>query len=119
MVRKRNTPQMLKVKEYLDRVRTHPTAEDVYSEVVKQIPTMTLATVYRNLHKLADSGEILKIEVNGEYHFDGDTCYHQHCVCKSCGKITDMFRENISQYAMKNLVSPDFTPECVTVIFQM
>lgn len=32
----------------------HPTADDVYQQVRKKIPTVSLATVYRNLNQLAD-----------------------------------------------------------------
>ncbi len=61
-------------KMVLDAVRSltcHPTAGQVYLCVKSAHPTISKATVYRNLSQLADNGEILKIEVpNGADHFD-------------------------------------------------
>ena len=69
---------------------THPTAREVYEMVQKQIPNISLGTVYRNLSALSDSGEILSITVgDGFEHFDGDTSSHLHLHCRKCGHITD------------------------------
>jgi Fe2+ or Zn2+ uptake regulation protein len=113
----RNTNQKLKVLEHLRSVKTHPTAEQVYIEVRKDLPAITLATVYRNLNQMAERREILRLEINKEYHYDGDTCCHQHCVCNKCGKIIDLFQENISKNALKKLDCKEFNAECVIVIF--
>ena len=99
----RNTTQRIKILEYLRSVKTHPTAEDIYKHVKKDLPSITLATVYRNLNLLAKQEEILKLEINGEYHFDGDVCYHQHGVCRKCGTIIDIMQKNITAYAMKHM----------------
>ena len=116
MTATRTTPQKLKIKEYLCEVKTHPTAEMVYQEVKKDIPTITLATVYRNLNNMAARGEIIKLEINNEFRFDGQCGYHQHLVCSDCGKIVDMFRKEISQYALKKMDS-DFKVESVCIIY--
>ena len=86
-MKRRQTIQRIKILEYLEGVKTHPTAETIYREVKKELPTITLATVYRNLNLLADEGKIVKLEINNEYHFDADRSNHQHGVCKKCGKI--------------------------------
>jgi len=48
----------------------------------KILPTITLATTYRNLNILASDSEILRLEINNEYHYDADISKHQHCFCK-------------------------------------
>ena len=58
--------------------------------VKKDMPAISLATVYRNLNSLADNGEILKLEINGEAHYDGFCHLHSHFVCNECGKIIDI-----------------------------
>lgn len=117
MMNTRMTNQRLMVLQHLQSVKTHPTAEMVYYEVVKRLPNMTLATAYRNLNLLASQGQILKLEINKEFHFDADMSSHQHCVCKECGKITDQFQKEISDYAMKKIHTDMFHPESVNVIF--
>lgn len=111
------TPQRMVILDHLKSVKTHPNAEAVYAVVQKKMPAITLATVYRNLNMLAKQDLILKLEINNEFHFDGDTCAHQHCICKHCGKIIDVFHKNISDYALKNIHTKDFRPERVSVLY--
>ena len=118
MVQQRKTIQKIKILEYLKSVKTHPTAETVYNAVRKEIPTITLATVYRNLNLMAVNGEILKLEINNEFRFDGEICGHQHCICKKCGKIIDAFHEEINKYALKKIGTKKFKPTCVSVMFK-
>ena len=114
---RRISVQRQKILNYLKSVKTHPTAEMVYSGVKNEMPNVSLGTVYRNLNILAEDGEILKLEINNEFHFDGDLCKHQHCVCNQCGKIMDVFQEEISKYALKKINVKGFEAKCVNVIF--
>lgn len=115
--RTRMTPQRTLILKYIRSVHSHPTAEMVYRGVIKEMPTITLATVYRNLNLLAEQGDILKLEINNEFRFDGDTSHHQHCVCRKCNRLDDLFQEELSEHAMKNVQSKDFHPEQVSIIF--
>lgn len=114
---RRNTSQRIKILTCLRSVKTHPTAEMVYSLVRKELPSVSLATIYRNLHLLADSGEILRLEVNGEYRFDGDVGFHQHCVCKECGKIIDLFQKELSTHALNEINTSNFIANNVNIVF--
>ncbi len=97
----RNTIQRIKILEYLRSVRTHPNAETIFKEVKKEIPTITLATVYRNLNQMVEEGRILRLDVNGEFHFDEEIKPHEHYICEKCGKITDSYRSEAFNIAMK------------------
>ncbi len=69
----------------------HPTASEVYRRVRKQIPNISLGTVYRNLSALSEAGDILTISVGeGTDHFDGNAAPHLHLHCRCCGTIADM-----------------------------
>lgn len=92
---RRMTNQRLKVLEHLNGMDDHPTAEQVYREVKKELPAITLATVYRNLNKLASDGDIRKLEINHEYRFDSRSHSHIHIFCEKCGKIHDIIDDNI------------------------
>ncbi|MBD3313952.1 transcriptional repressor [Candidatus Woesearchaeota archaeon] len=113
----RITTQKIKILEYLWSVNHHPTADEIYSEVKKDLPAISLATVYRNLHSLAEEGDIQKIEVNKEFRFDGDISPHQHCVCKKCGNISEIFSKDIARHSMQNAETEDFEPHSVKTIF--
>ena len=78
----------------------HPTAEMLYNDILKVMPTIGIATVYRNLSALCESGQILKIETKqGESdRFDGNIKPHLHFQCLECNAIQDIFlndKENI------------------------
>ena len=97
----RNTVQKIIIKNKLMNNKTHPTAEQVYELVKKEMPTITLATVYRNLNKMFENNEIIRLEVNGEYHFDAETNPHLHFVCDVCGKIIDYEDDAITKRILK------------------
>jgi Fe2+ or Zn2+ uptake regulation protein len=117
MIIRKNTIQKRKILSYLQSVKTHPSAETIYYSVKDELPTITLATVYRNLNIMAEEGEILKLEINNEFRFDADTRYHQHCVCKNCNCIKDYFDESISIQALEDFESKDFIPSRVSIIY--
>jgi Fur family ferric uptake transcriptional regulator len=77
----------------LDTVRSnpfHPSVDEVYAEVKKVLPSISLATVYRNLENLADDGLIRRLEPeHSPMRFDGDTSEHYHITCMRCGRIED------------------------------
>ncbi len=87
----RLTTQRQIILEELAKVKTHPTASELYDMVRKRLPRIGLGTVYRNLELMADSGIILKIEVGGtQKRFDATTENHYHIRCAKCGKVDDM-----------------------------
>ncbi|MFH1234280.1 MAG: transcriptional repressor [Candidatus Diapherotrites archaeon] len=118
MAEARNTVQLQKIREYLYSVKSHPNAETVFNAVKKSVPSVTLATVYRNLNKLADSGEILRLEVDGEYRFDADKSRHRHAVCKECGRIMDLPYIGIGPQLIKEFDSKEFIPETVKILYE-
>jgi len=86
----RQTKQREAILEFLMNVKSHPTADTIFQNVKKGLPTMTLATVYRNLNVLNTMGQVARLEVNGEFRFDADIKEHQHFVCKRCNCIIDL-----------------------------
>jgi Fe2+ or Zn2+ uptake regulation protein len=114
---KRNTVQKIKIMEYLMSTKSHPTAEAVYAAVSKEIPTISLSTVYRNLNMMADNGEILKFEVGNEAHFDADISFHHHIYCKDCKVVIDLHDSNISNFISENANIPNYNIEHINLIF--
>ena len=69
----------------------HPTADELYAVLKSEIPSISLATVYRNLNLLAEKGIIKKIEcLCGSSHFDHNIHRHYHFICNKCNKIYDI-----------------------------
>ena len=90
----RNTKHFRKRDAILECVRsttTHPSADWVYETVTKEMPDISLATVYRNLALFKDQGLIISLgTVKGVERFDGNTEPHVHFICTGCGRIVDL-----------------------------
>ena len=87
----RRTAQRQIILEELAKVKTHPTANDLYDMVRKRLPRIGLGTVYRNLELMSNKGIIQKIEVGGtQKRFDAITEPHCHIRCTCCGKVEDI-----------------------------
>lgn len=79
------------IKNFLMSRKDHPTAEVVYSHVIKEFPNISLGTVYRNLSFLVENGQAIKVPCNdGSVHFDGNVMPHYHFQCVECGAVIDL-----------------------------
>lgn len=86
------------IREYLKSTTSHPTADTVYRHVSRIIPRISLGTVYRNLNKMADNGEILRLNLgDGTEHFDATVTPHNHFICDSCGQVIDLNMKSIDE----------------------
>lgn len=85
----------------------HPSAEYIYSILKPKHPKISLATVYRNLHKMSEAGIIKKIEgLEDSDHFDHNTHEHYHLLCVKCNRIYDISSEvapNVCEKVAKDL----------------
>jgi len=69
----------------------HPTAEAIFRRVRRDLPSISLGTVYRNLQWLTTEGVIGAMR-NGEraVRYDPTPAPHDHFVCQVCGRIEDL-----------------------------
>lgn len=81
--------QRLKVLEYLVGHRCHPSVEKIFSDLHKEISTLSKTTVYNTLRVLTDAGLVRAILTEDETKYDINTQNHGHFQCKSCGEIYD------------------------------
>jgi Fur family ferric uptake transcriptional regulator len=82
----------------IQRLTTHPTADEIYELVRRKMPHISLGTVYRVLNKLADEGKLLKLGKAGQQkRFDPCTVSHYHFNCNICGKIYDLPHDKVEQ----------------------
>lgn len=72
-------------------MHNHPTAEEIYHALKKNDENVSLATVYRNLSKFAQTNQIKRVErCGGSDRFDWRLDDHQHFICEQCGYICDV-----------------------------
>lgn len=86
------TYQRLKVLEYLDRhIDTHPTAEMIYEAIARNMPTISVTTVYNTLNAFLQTGLVSAETITGtEVRYDLVTRPHHHFLCRICGRIIDV-----------------------------
>lgn len=85
------TPQRQCIFRILHANPTHSTAEEIYAVAKRQMPTLSLKTVYETLHSLAALGQIQQIDLGTRsFLFDPDVDRHHHLVCSTCGRIQDV-----------------------------
>jgi Fur family transcriptional regulator, peroxide stress response regulator len=91
------THQRLAIFEALAGSREHPSAEQIHRAVQRRIPTLSLATVYKNLEALKAIGAVADVNpLHEEGRFEaalpgtGAGKPHHHLVCTSCKKVRDL-----------------------------
>lgn len=84
--------------QYLLEKKNHPTAEQIYTALRSQLPSLSLATVYRNLNLLCELGFAQRLDTGeSEDRFDADTSEHSHFICEVCHDITDIPDSMVTQ----------------------
>jgi Fur family peroxide stress response transcriptional regulator len=92
----RMTPQREVLLRLLSQTRTHPTADELFRKVRRQLPSVSHATVYRNLQELVRARLIATLErAGGPVQYDANPDEHHHFVCTRCGRVTDIYLKDI------------------------
>lgn len=87
----RYTEQRAAVYRCLLGTESHPTADEVFTMVRRELPDISLATVYKALETLVGCGLAVKLTYgDGSARYDGRTDPHHHARCLSCGAVLDV-----------------------------
>lgn len=84
------TPQRISVYRALLRSDAHPSPEGVYRMVRDELPTISLATVYKTLDALSAAGLIQQVSLMSETkRYDANLEPHHHLICRTCNRVAD------------------------------
>jgi Fe2+ or Zn2+ uptake regulation protein len=88
----RRTPQREVVLRLIQNCPDHPTAEWIHREARRELPDISLATVYRTLRILKEKGLIHEFSGGASpSRFDGARQRpHEHVRCVRCGEVADV-----------------------------
>ena len=83
--------QRVKIMEFLQNNHIHPSVNDIYFALIKEIPSLSKTTVYNTLNLMKECSlvKILNIDET-EAHYDINTHPHGHFMCTKCGEICDI-----------------------------
>ena len=90
VIKYRYSKQRETILQVIQSTVVHPNADWIYIETKKNIPNISLGTVYRNLNQLVESGQILKLKDEAMIRYDGNIGHHDHFRCSECGKWYDI-----------------------------
>ena len=103
------TVQRLAIFEALASSREHPSAEQIHRAVQRRIPTLSLATVYKNLEALKAIGavaDVNSLHEEGRYEAalpgTGAGRPHHHLVCISCKKVRDLHDRELDRLRVRD-----------------
>ena len=103
MTLKRNTWQKDAVKHALGEATGFVSAQELHLVLRNHGSTIGLATVYRALADLANSGEADSLQSQeGELLYRACTTeHHHHLICKNCGKTVEIEAHEVEKWAEK------------------
>jgi len=105
------TPQRIAICRIALNSRAHPSAQQVYDEVKKIHPTVSLATVYKTLEVLRDLDLVQEINFpKGQARFDSYMNPHINLICLKCGSITDLDDLTVEDIPRKVVATTKFKP---------
>ena len=104
------TPQRLAIVKILAGSEGHPSVEDIHNEIKREFPTMSLATVYRNIVLVKSFGEVLELGFpDGSNRYDGNNPDpHPHVICIKCKKIVDPVLDSLDDMKKEVALETNF-----------
>ena len=97
------THQRTAIFRVLASTERHPSPEEVYAAVRPDMPSLSLATVYKVLDLFHRHGFLRKVSTEQQAaRYDANLGPHHHLVCDRCGRI-----EDVQVPAAEALATPD------------
>jgi Fur family peroxide stress response transcriptional regulator len=90
----------------------HPSPEMLYERVKRDIPSVSLGTVYRNIKTFLDNGLIGEVSLHhGSLRLEANNTPHHHLVCRSCRKMFDLPAEQVEGIRLRESLPRGFQLE--------
>ena len=94
---------------------SHLSAEEIFFRAKQVMPSISMGTVYRNLGLMVEDKELRKIPFKGKSDLFDATMYdHEHAVCVECGKVVDIFIDDL-RGKIKNSLDGDLQDYNLTI----
>lgn len=95
------THQRLEIFRELASATDHPSAETLYARLKKNLPTLSLDTVYRTLATFEEHGLAAKVQtIESQARYEAEIDEHHHAICRECGQITDFVWHDLDKIHM-------------------
>lgn len=83
----------------LERIEAHGhmSIDAIYDEVIKTHPSLSLATIYKNIILMVEKGVLVEVPISGnksKYELCKED--HIHLVCTECGEVEDKPKDSLA-----------------------
>ena len=85
----KTTPQRLAILKEIDK-RGHASIEEIFEEIKDIFPSISLATIYKNINALKEENIITEICLHQKPKYEIKKSPHAHFICEKCHKILDI-----------------------------
>lgn len=110
------THQRQVIYEALMAEHGHPSPEAVYERVKEKIPSISLGTVYKNIHTFLDAGLLREVSLHhGSLRLETNLHPHHHLVCARCKSIVDFPVHDLEPLQWKGKLPDGFQVERYSV----
>ena len=84
------TPQRLAIVEILSS-NGHMSIDELFKSLQNQFPTLSLATVYKNIHAMSEKLLLSEVKIPDQKNvYELNKPEHYHIVCSKCDSIMDI-----------------------------
>jgi len=84
------TPQRVAIIELMDH-SGHISIDELYRDIRKKFVSISLATLYKNIHSMMSANLIREVKISGQKDkYEMEKASHAHIVCKACGELKDV-----------------------------
>lgn len=110
------THQRLVIYRELMKMLDHPNPEQIFERIRPELPSISLATVYKTLRVFMKAGIIEEVSPHhGSLRIEPNVKRHHHFICLQCRSITDLAFSEIDEAPFKNSVPQGFQVEQVSM----
>ncbi|ADV46286.1 Fur family transcriptional regulator [Nitratifractor salsuginis] len=89
------TFQRMTILAAIDRMG-HANVDEIYEEVRQSHPTLSLATVYKNIVTMVEQGVLVEVPIVGKKSkYELKKKEHLHLICTECGSVRDQALDEI------------------------
>jgi len=90
------TPQRLEIINLLS-IHGHLTIDELYKLLVINFPSISLATVYKNIHIMTEKSFLTQLLISNKKNvYELIKATHSHVVCSKCDEILDLTMDTTS-----------------------
>ena len=109
------TPQRMAIIELMHHTG-HISIDDLYQAIREKFASISLATLYKNVHTMMNVSLIREVKIPGQktkYEIEKEA--HAHVLCKCCGELKDIPFDPVS-LLQKSIDMSQYTADEVSIV---